>query len=118
MLFISGKGDTVSLTGGKDTITDTGSGNTYVIPIAGKGYNTFATNILTNGDTMDLRSALAATNWNGAASTVANYLSVTNNSVGAVLSIAPTSGGAGVAIATITGATTSNLTGLLSHSVI
>jgi hypothetical protein len=118
MVFISGSGDTVNLSGGTDTITDTGSGNTYVIPAAGKGYDTFASNVLSiTGDKLDLRTALAATNWNHTASTLANYLSVTNPSQGAVLSIAPTSGGAGVAIATINGATGPTLTGLLAHSL-
>jgi len=76
MLFISGTGDIVNLSGGADTITDTGGGNTYAIPAANKGYDTFASNILTKVDTLDLKTALAATNWNGAAATVAQYLSV------------------------------------------
>lgn len=117
MVFITGKGDTVTLSGGNNTITDTGSSNKYVIPAAGKGYDTFTNNILTAGDTLDLRSALAATNWNGSASTVSNYLKVANTTNGTVLSIAPTSGGAAMAIVTL-GATTTNLSGLLAHAVL
>jgi ribosomal protein S11 len=121
MLFISGTGDSVNLTGGTDTITDTGSANTYILPAAGNGYDTFtgtaAANILTNGDTLDLRPALAATNWNGAASTLPGYLTVADTAAGAVVSVAPTSGGAGVAIATIGGATTASFSDVLAHAL-
>ena len=117
MLFISGSGDTVNLSGGANTITDSGSGNTYIIPAAAKGSDIFAKNVLTDGDTLDLRSALAATTWNGSAATLANYLTVSNPSQGTVLSIASTSGGTGVAIATINGATGTSLSSLLAHAL-
>ena len=97
-VFISGTGDTVNLSGGTNTITDTGGGNTYVVPAAGTGYDTSSTNVLANGDTLDLRTALAATNWTGSASTLSNYLSVANEPQVTVLSIAPTSGGTAGAV--------------------
>jgi len=117
MLFISGTGDTMKLSGGTDTVTDTGGGNTYVLPAAGKGYEAFTSNVLTANDTFDLRTALAATNWTGSTATLSKYLSVADTAKGAVLSIAPTSGGTGVAIASINGATTASLTTLLAHAV-
>ena len=117
MLFITGSGDTVKLSGGTNTITDTGSGNTYVIPAAGKGYDSFANNVLTIGDTLDLRTALAATNWSGSASTLSKYPTVTNTTAGAVLSIASTSGGTATGIATIGGASGTTLSGLLAHAL-
>jgi hypothetical protein len=117
MLFISGSGNSVNLSGGADTITDTGSNNTYILPAAGKGTDAFTSNILTTGDTLDLRTALAATDWTGSASTLPNYLKVSDSANGATLSIAPTSGGAGVAIATINGASTATLTSLLTHAI-
>ncbi len=117
MVFISGNGDTVNLSGGTSTITDTGRGNTYVIPAAGKGYDSFTGNVLNLGDTLDLRTALAATNWNGATATLSKYLMVADSAPGAILSIAPTSGGAPVAIATIGGATNASLTTLLAHAL-
>nr|WP_294527671.1 cellulase family glycosylhydrolase [uncultured Rhodopila sp.] len=116
LVFIKGSGDFVSLSGGADTITDTGSGNTYILPAAGKGTDSFTNNILTIGDTLDLKVALAATDWSGTASTLAKYLTVTDTAKGATVSIAPTSGGIGVAIASIGGATTANLTSVLAHS--
>lgn len=115
MVLISGQGDTVSLSDGNNSITDTGGGNTFVIPAAGKGYDTFTNNILTNGDTLDLRTVLAATKWDGAASTLSKYLVVTNTANAAVLQIAP--GGPGMAILTINGAQSSNLAGLLAHAI-
>jgi hypothetical protein len=117
IVFIKGSGDIVNLTGGTDTITDTGSGNTYLLPAAGKGVDAFTSNILTQNDTLDLKPALAATNWNGSSATLANYLKVTTSSSGASIAIAATSGGPGTTIATISGATNLNLSALLSHSI-
>jgi hypothetical protein len=117
MLFLSGSGNIVNMSGGTETITDTGKGNTYILPAAGKGTNAFTSNILTTGDTLDLKPALAATNWDGTASTLSKYLTVTDSAQGATLSIAATSGGTGVAIASINGATTATLTSLLAHSI-
>ncbi|MEA2771848.1 MAG: hypothetical protein QOD93_4810, partial [Acetobacteraceae bacterium] len=117
MLFLSGSGNIVNMSGGTETITDTGKGNTYILPAAGKGTNAFTSNILTTGDTLDLKPALAATNWDGTASTLSKYLTVTDSAQGATLSIAATSGGTGVAIASINGATTATLASLLAHSI-
>jgi hypothetical protein len=117
MLFISGSGDNVSLSGGANTITDTGTGNTYILPAAGNGTDTFTSNILTTGDTLDLRTALAATDWTGSTSTLSNYLKVTDSASGGTLSIAPTSGGIGVVIANINGASNASLTSVLAHSI-
>jgi len=115
MVFMSGSGDTVNLSGGSDTIVDTGGGNTYALPRAGNGYDTFSSDILSLGDTLDLRTALAATAWNGAASTLANYLGVTDTAAGAVLTVTPAAGGTYTGIATIGGATTAALSSLLPH---
>jgi NADPH-dependent curcumin reductase CurA len=118
MLFLSGSGDIVSLAGGADTITDSGSGNTYILPAAGNGTDAFTSNILAmGGDTLDLKTALAATNWNGSAATLANYVTVTDSAKGATLLISATSGGVGSAIATIAGANSTTLTSLLTHSI-
>jgi hypothetical protein len=117
LVFIQGSGDIVNLSGGTDTITDTGSNNTYILPASGKGTDAFTSNILTIGDTLDLKPALAATNWNGSASTLSQYLTVADTTKGATLSIAATSGGKGVAIGSISGATTATLSSLLAHSI-
>jgi hypothetical protein len=117
MLFISGSGDVVNLSGGANGITDTGHGNTYIVPAAGHGTDSFTSNILATTDVLDLKPALAATDWNGAAATLSNFLTVADSAQGATLSTAATSGGTGVAIASISGATTATLTSLLAHSI-
>ena len=93
------------------------SGQTYVVPAAGHGAEIFTSNILAMGDRLDLTSALAATNWNGTASTLPNYLTVTDSAQAATLSISATSGGQRVAIATINGANTASLSSLLASSI-
>ena len=93
------------------------SGHTYVVPAAGNGAEIFTSNILAMGDRLDLTTALAATNWNGSASTLPNYLSVTDSAQAATLSISATSGGRLVAIATIDGASTASLSSLLASSI-
>ena len=70
------------------------------------------------GDRLDLTTALAATNWNGSASTLPNYLTVTDSAKGATLSISATSGGQRVVIATIDGANNANLSSLLASSIL
>ena len=117
MLFLNGSGDVVSLSGGAETVTDSGAANTYILPAAGHGSVSFTSNILTTADVLDLKPALAATNWNGAAATLANYLTVSDQASGATLSIAATSGGARVAIASIAGASSANLSSLLAHAI-
>jgi hypothetical protein len=117
MLFLTGSGDIVSLSGGANTVTDTGGGNTFILPAAGKGTDSFTSNILTIGDTLDLKTALAATSWTGSASTLSKYLTVTDSAAGATLSVVPKHGGVGVAIASITGDTTATLSSVLAHSI-
>ncbi len=92
-------------------------GHTYVVPAAGQGAEIFTSNILAMGDRLDLTTALAATNWDGSASTLPNYLTVTNSAQAATLSISATSGGPRVAIATIDGASTTSLSSLLNSSI-
>ena len=116
-VFISGSGDTVNLSGGSDTITDTGTNNTYVLPVAGQGSNAFSSDILAIGDQLDLTACLAATTWNGQASTLANYVSVADTPQGATVLISAKSGGSGVAVATLNGATGLTLTNLLAHAI-
>jgi hypothetical protein len=118
MLFVQGSGDIISLSGGSDTVTDTGSGNIYTLPAAGKGTVAFTSNILaSSGDTLDLRTALAATSWTGTASTLSKYLTVADSAQGATLSVSALPGGTATGIATISGATTATLTTFLAHSV-
>ena len=65
MLLLKGAGAAVNPSSGEQI---------YVIPAAGNGVEAFTSNILAMGDTLNLTTALAATNWNGSASTLPNYL--------------------------------------------
>ncbi len=115
--FINGSNNTIDLSGGSGTVTDNGGSNTFILPAASTGSATFTNDILSLGDTINLQTALAATDWDGSASDLNNYLSVTDTSSGATLSIAPTSGGSSAPIATIAGETSLDLNGLLSHAI-
>jgi hypothetical protein len=111
-------GTTMQLLKGTGIAVSPSSGEkTHLIPAAGNGVEAFTSNILTMGDTLNLTTALAATNWNGSAATLPNYLKVTDSTQAATLSISATSGGSGVAIATIDGATTATLSSLMAHSI-
>ena len=116
LVFIKGSGDVVSLSGGTDTITDTGSGNTYVLPKPGNGSEIFNQGILSNGDVLDLVPALAATAWTGTAATLSKYLTVTDTTQQATISVLQSGKTTATAIASITGANTLNLTTLLTHA--
>lgn len=58
---------------------------------------------------------MAATNWNHKASTLGNYLKVSDSGGSATLAIAPAGSGAGTAIATLNGAGNLGLADLVSH---
>ncbi|HEY8287687.1 MAG TPA: hypothetical protein VIG49_00375 [Acetobacteraceae bacterium] len=119
MVFINGSGDTMNLSGGDQTITEHGTGNTYILPSAGNGQNIFANNVLTAADdVLDLRPALAATDWSGSTETLGNYLSVENTQQGAVLALSTTAGGARSAIATIDGVNNASLSTVLAHAAV
>ena len=49
---------------------------TVVLPAAGSGVTTIGEDALTNGTMLDLRQALAGTDWNGSAATLSSYLGV------------------------------------------
>ncbi len=117
MLFVSGTGNTIAVTGGAQTIDDVGATNTYVLPASGHGSDNFVSNILVQGDVLDLHSALAATAWNGSASTLDSYLSIQSVNGAATLSIAPTAGSGATTIATIANAGGTALFDLMTHAI-
>jgi Ca2+-binding RTX toxin-like protein len=109
-----GNGNRINAGGGNNTITATGSNNTFVLPQAGQALDTINGFSETNSDVLDLRAALAATQWNHSAATLANFLQVTSGGGDTTLSIALSGSEAGTAIATLNGGTF-GLTDLLSH---
>ena len=114
---ISGSGNVVNAGGGNNTIDDSGTGNTIVLPGAGAGNDHIYGYVLQNGDTLDLRAALASTKWNGTERTLGNYLSVATINNNAVISLSPSGSRAGSAIATLQGTGAVTLTTLLQHAI-
>ena len=114
---IAGSGNVVNAGGGNVTIDDGGTGNTIVLPGANDGTDDIFGYVLQNGDTLDLRGALAATTWNGSESTLGNYLSLTTSGDDTVIGLSPTGSGAGSAIATLQGSGPVTLATLLQHAV-
>ncbi|HTW73242.1 MAG TPA: type I secretion C-terminal target domain-containing protein [Acetobacteraceae bacterium] len=114
---ISGSGNVVNASGGNVTIDDGGTGNTIVMPAAGNGNDDIFGYLLQNGDTLDLRAALASTTWNGSENTLGNYLSISSSNDNATISLSPTGTGPGSAIATLQGSGPVTLATLLQHAI-
>ena len=117
MLFLSGSGDIVNLSGGANTITDSGSGNTYILPAAGNGTDTFTSNILTTGDTLDLKTGPGGDQLERIGRHTGELSDGHQLGKAATLSISATPGGSATAIATINGASTATLSSLLAHAI-
>jgi hypothetical protein len=111
---IAGSGNVVNAGAGTNTISDSGSNNTIVLPSAG-GNDVIQGYVLQNGDTLDLRSALSSTSWDGTEGNIGKYLSVTTVNNGAVISLSNGSG-SGSAIATLQGSGPISLATLLQHA--
>lgn len=115
-ITLGGSGSTINADAGTNSITGGTGLDTFVLPTAGQGFDSISGFTETNGDVLDLRAALAATNWNHNAATLGNYLKVTNSSGNTMLAIASSGSGAGTGIATLTGAGNLGLADLLSHN--
>jgi Ca2+-binding RTX toxin-like protein len=114
-ITLGGSGSTVNAKGGTNVIHGGTGNDTFVLPPASTGFDTITGFTETNGDLLNLVSALAATHWNGALGTLGNYLKVTDSSGSTTLSIAANGTGAGIGIATLSGAGNLGLADLLSH---
>jgi hypothetical protein len=111
----AGNGNTINAGGGTNTITATGNDNTFVLPVAGQGFDSITGFSDTNGDVLNVQAALAATSWNDLSSTLANYLKLSSSGGSTTLSVAPKGTGWGTAIATLFGAGSLTLSDLSSH---
>ncbi len=105
VISVAGLGDTVNAGGGNNTIyTESdwykGGQDTIVLPKASKGFDSVE-DFDPTSDKLDLRQALAATNWNGAAATLGSYVQVTPSSTSSVVSISSTANGTAHAIASL-----------------
>jgi len=117
-ISIGGTGNRVNTGSGKDTINDSGTGNTIVLPQAGTGMVNVYGYAFQNGDTFDLKSALAATAWNGSIPTIGQFLHISKSGNDAVVSISATAAMTGTKIADFHDSGAVSLTTLLARSVL
>jgi hypothetical protein len=113
---IAGSGNVIDAGGGSNRIEDSGSANTLVM--TGNGVDNVFGYVIQNGDTIDFRSALKATGWDGRQSTLANFLHVGMNANDAIIRISATAFGATVGTMDLHDSGPLSMTGLLAHSII
>jgi hypothetical protein len=107
----SGSGNTIDAGGGNNQLEDSGNSNTIVLPSTGQGYDNILGWVMQNGDSFDLRPALAQTSWNGSTSTLGNYVQVSMSGDNAIVSIG------GTAVATLNDAPNTSLSSFLAHAI-
>jgi hypothetical protein len=117
-IAFAGSGNVVINRGGTDTLTDTGTNNTIVLPLAGQGLDTMNGNVLSNGDTLDLRAAMAATGWDQQMADLGMYLSFGTSGANATVMIDPTGlvGGTTFTVAILNNASSLSLNSFLTVS--
>ena len=118
-ISIAGSGSAIDAGGGNNQLADSGSGNTIVLPGAGQGYDNIPGWVMQNGDTFDLRPALAQTGWNGDPSTLGDFVQVAMAGVNAQISIDParTGGASGSMVATLNDAIGTTPQSFLAQSI-
>jgi plastocyanin len=116
-IAIGGYSNTIDAVGGRDTISGGLGLDTYQLSTAGHGFATISGFTETNGDLLDLRAALGATSWNGAQSTLANFLKVTAGGGNTYVAIAQNGAGSGTQIAQLSGVSYA-FADLTSHMIV
>ena len=116
-ITFAGTGNVINAGGGTNWLVDDGQSSTLVIPAANAGNDTIYGSELSNGDTFDLRSALAATNWNGASSALSQYLHLSSKGGVETLSISSKANGSSAAVAQFENTGSFSLTTFLAHAL-
>jgi Ca2+-binding RTX toxin-like protein len=116
----SGSNNTVYVGIGKDTVRDSGTNNLIVFAKPGEGVTDIYGYVLKNGDTLDMRTTLAATSWTKDPAKLADYLKVTMSGANAVVSIDADGTGAGAAqtLAILHASGNVTMSSLLAHSLV
>jgi hypothetical protein len=114
----AGSGNDVINQGGTDTLTDTGTDNTIVLPLAGQGMDTINGSVLSNGDTFDLRDALAATTWDQQLSDLGDYLTMGTSGSNTLVQLSTTFGGTPITIAVLNGQGSVSLSSFVTHTLL
>jgi hypothetical protein len=113
---IAGSGNVIDAGSGSNRIEDSGSANTLVMP--GKGRDDVYGYVLQQRDTIDFRSALKGTAWNGQQSTLGNFLHVGMNGNDAIITVSATADGAAVGTMDLHDSGPLSMAGLLAQSLI
>jgi hypothetical protein len=113
---IAGSGNVIDAGSGTNRIEDSGSANTLVMP--GRGRDDVYGYVIQNGDTIDFRSALKATGWNGQSTTLAKFLHVAISGNDAIITVSATASGPAIGTMDLHDSGALSLAGLLTHAVI
>jgi hypothetical protein len=96
-MTFSGSNNIVYVGKGNDIVRDSGTNNRIVFDRVGEGTTDIYGYVLKNGDTLDLRTTLAATTWTKDVTKLSDYLKITMSGNTAVLSVDTDGTGAGAA---------------------
>lgn len=115
-----GHNDIIDARLGEVVLTELGSRNTIILAATGGIATKINGDVIGAPDTLDLRTALAATTWNGQQNTLSDYLQVSNSGSGSAIAIDADGRGPGsaVTIALLQNSPGLTYAGLLAHAVV
>ena len=90
---MQGVGNIVNAGDGITTVYGGAAFDTFVLPHAFKGFDTITGSHQYNVDKLDVRGALSSTAWDGNASTLGNYLKVTDSGGSTEIAVVTPQGG-------------------------
>jgi Ca2+-binding RTX toxin-like protein len=118
VIRFAGTGGTVSGGSGNDALYDTGARHRIVLNPAGQGTDDIYGPVMSNGDVFDLRPALAATAWTGAAAELGNYLRLSEVGTDILVAIAPSKGAPASVVAMLHGVSLPTLEEFAAHALL
>lgn len=119
-ISISGSGSKITVGTGTTKIVDSGSSNVVTFTALNAGLTDIYGYIFARGSTLNLAGLLAQTQWDGAQSSLGNFLKVTISGTTAIVSVVPsgTAGGTSYPIVGLHDQASLTLSTLLQHSVV
>jgi hypothetical protein len=117
-IMFAGSANDIINQGGTDTLIDTGTDNTIALPLAGQGLDTIHGAVLANGDTFNLRAALAGTTWDQQLSDLGNYLTLGTSGSNTLVQLSVTSGGTPITVAILVGQGSVSLSTFEAHALL
>jgi hypothetical protein len=116
-ISFGGSNNVINAGGGNNVLHDSGSNNTIVLPGGGNGYDDIFGDVLTNGDTFDLRPMLE--NRKGDLASIGNFIKLTASGSSELIKADPSdvAGGSLYTVAKLEGSGSVSLDALLAHSI-